>query len=204
MQWGSHRGRRIILSDGLDETDVDECAALMNAEKVRETVASVEIGLSREVTWRVVNDYYLHYGKEHPFGIGFVFASGPEESQVAELTEMLSDYFEPPSDEEILAAVDSSHVVNSGDLVDAKRRALVRLGVGAPSDAEPRFLEKIAEAMHSEDERVREGGLWAAAHALWPQLLPDIESMSQGEVNPVLRDQASALAGYMRQEGITP
>ncbi|MEV4342610.1 hypothetical protein [Streptomyces sp. NPDC049590] len=198
MQWGAHRGRRVILSAGLDETDVAEAASLMNAEKVRDVVASVEIGLSREVTWRVVDDYYLHYGKEYPFGIQFVFASGPEEAQVAELTQMLTDYFEPPSGEEVLADVDRA------DSVERKRESLVRLGVAAPADEEPRFLAKIIEAMHSGDEQVREAGLWAAAHALWPRLLPEVESMSESEVNPVIRAQATAFAGYMRQEGIVP
>jgi hypothetical protein len=58
--------------------------------------------------------------------------------------------------------------------------------------------------MRSDDARVRDGGLWAAAHVLWPGMLPEVESMSTTDDDPVLRDQAKALAGFMRQEGITP
>lgn len=198
MQWGAHRGRRIILPREVDETDVEDCASLMNATKVRDTTALVEIGLTREVTWRVVNDYYLHFGKEYPFGINFVFASGPEEPEVGELTAMLSEYFEPPTDDELLSAVDSS------TSVEQRRENLTRLGVGASTVEDPRYLEKIVEAMRSGDERVREAGLWAALWALWPQILPEIDSMNKNDANPVLRDQAGALAGWMRREGITP
>ncbi|WP_433169538.1 hypothetical protein [Kribbella sp. CA-247076] len=198
MHMGAHRGRRIILADDLAEADVAECATLMNAEQVRATTASVEIGLTREVTWHVAGGYYLHFGREHPIGVGFVFTSGPTRDGVTELTAMLQEYFEPPSDGALVAAVDAA--VSA----EHRRTALVRLGVGAPEGEVPGWASRIVTAMRADDARVREGGLWAAAHVLWPGLLAEVESMSTTDADPLLRDQAGALAGFMRQEGIVP
>ncbi|MEU6082231.1 hypothetical protein [Streptomyces sp. NPDC047108] len=198
MQWGAFRGRRLVLSDEMGEDEVFECASVINATKKRETTASVEVGLAREVTWELTPDHYMHFGKEHPCGVCFVFVSGPGQAQVDELTGMLSRYFEPREDEALLTGLDDA------DSIKSRRCQLVCLGIGAPRTADVRYLERIVAAMHDESSRIREGGLWAAMYALWPELLPEIDAMERVDSEPLLREQACALAGHMRKEGITP
>lgn len=201
MQWGRYWGDRIVLPDDLGEADVEEAAKLMNAEQVRDTTASVEFGCSREITWHLVAGYYFHYGLQHPAEIGFVFTSGPVEAEVGELTEMLREYFEPP-EEEILAEVEHPEFGTSTHDMHTTRRKLVRLGLAAPKTENARYFDKIVSAMRSEDDAVREAGLWAATYACWPRLLPEVDSLALDEPNSDIRSQASALAKYMRQEGI--
>jgi hypothetical protein len=61
--------------------------------------------LVREVTWRVAPGYYLHFGTDRFSGRSFVQVSGTVDDEVANMTRMLTDYFEPLSDEELLAAI---------------------------------------------------------------------------------------------------
>ncbi|WP_443229350.1 hypothetical protein [Streptomyces sp. 2A115] len=165
---------------------------------MRDTTAVVEFGLSREVTWEVTEGHYLHFGREYPFGIEFVFISGPQQGSVDELTGIFSRFFEPVSDEFLLAGTSKE------GSVDERRMGLVRAGLGAPLTADARYLDTIVAAMHHEDSRVREGGLWAALYALWPEFLHDIEEMASGDQKPLLREQAQALAAHMREKGLIP
>lgn len=203
MQSGQHRGDRIVLPDDLDESDVEDGVKLMNAEKVRDATASVEFGLVREVIWHMVNGYYIHYGLQQPYEVGFVFASGPEKPDVDELTGMLQDYFEPPQDDII---ADTERIIHeeSGSDSSTTKRALLRLGLAAPNEEDSRFFDKIVAAMRSSDDAMREGGVWAAAYAMWPRLLPELENLQISEHNSVIRAQASATIEHMKSNGIVP
>ncbi|MGR6924509.1 hypothetical protein ACU635_60535 [[Actinomadura] parvosata] len=197
MRWGRIRGRRLVLRDGDGESDVIECAALMKAEMKREVTASPEVGLAREITWAVAWRNYLHYGQEYPYGSRFVMLTGADHDEVDTLTRIVSDYFEPLEDAELLDAVVCAHEV------EHRRAMLVRAGIGAPTSCDSAFLAPITEAMRDQNARIREGGLWAAMYALWPELLPAVMELT---VDPekLLRDQAGALMRYMKREGITP
>ncbi|SPL90004.1 unnamed protein product [[Actinomadura] parvosata subsp. kistnae] len=197
MRWGRFRGRRLVLRDGEGEREVIECAALMKADMKREVSASPEVGLSREITWAVAGRSFLHYGQEYPYGSRFVMITGADRDEVGTLTRIVSEYFEPLEDAELLDAV-----VRAPE-VEQRRAVLVRAGIGAPVSCEGAFLALITEAMRDQNARIREGGLWAAMYALWPELLPAVMELTV-DPDKLLRAQADALVRYMRREGITP
>jgi hypothetical protein len=57
--------------------------------------------------------------------------------------------------------------------------------------------------MQGVDPSIREGGLWAALYALWPEFYPLVKQMASSDGLPILRDQAQALLEYMDKEGLT-
>jgi hypothetical protein len=195
---GPYRGRRLVLREPGSEHEVDECAEVIKAQKIEEVTKVVEVGLSREVTWRLPGDNYLHYGREHPYGIAFVLVSGEEAEDVEELTGMMSNYFEPLTDADLLDGVDTA--VSVEDL----RAKLVRAGIGAAQSADEMYVERITAAMGDWRPRVREGGLWAGMYALWPELYPLVEHMAQEDPEQFLREQAAVLAKHLREGGIVP
>jgi hypothetical protein len=188
----------LVLREGTTEQDVAAFAEATNARKVKETTASPELGLTREVTWEIVSENYLHFGTEHPSGSSFVQVSGDDDEEVEARTAILREYYEPLTDDELLAALDAA------DTLDERRVALIRVGLGAPRTADDRFFTVIVNAMRDQSVRVREAGLWAATYALWPELLPLVEEMETTDSYAGLRAQAHALAEYMRAGGRTP
>jgi hypothetical protein len=187
---------RPIARDG--DGDVIECAALMKAEMKREVTASPEVGLAREITWAVALRNYLHYGQEYPYGSRFVMLTGADHDEVDTLTRIVSDYLEPLKDAEQLDALVCAQEV------EHRRAMLVRAGIGAPTSCDSDFLAPITVAMmRDQNARIREGGLWEAMYALWPELLPAVMELTV-DPDKLLRAQAEALVRYMRREGITP
>lgn len=198
MDFGSVRSRRLVLSDDVGEGDLMRFADAVKAEKVRDVTSNPHVGLSREITWRIAPGSYLHFGQDRPFGNSYAMISGSSIEKVEPFFEILTEYFDSFDANDLLAAVDAA-----GSISDT-RRSIVRAGMGAPKAMDEPFFARIIEAMRDGNSSIREAGLWAAAYALWPELLPYIEEMEISDEEELLRRQAHALANDMRNKGITP
>src|SRR5947207_8526174 len=111
MSWGRVRGRALVLPPGTEEDAVSEFAEGSGSEKIHEVTAAPELGLTREVTWRLSPGHFLHYGRETPSGRSFVEVSGDDAEAVERMTDILVEYFEPLTDEDLIAAVDAAESV---------------------------------------------------------------------------------------------
>jgi len=165
-------------------------------------VRSEERTLDTEAGWRVERDWVMDSGlklvmvDDGVAGVQFVQVFGGESSDVTEIGLALEDYLNPYSYEDLLAACH--------DMADpkAKPQAVVRLGLGAPPAPDPDFSGCIAEALDSEDRKLREAGLWAASYYALRDFFPRIEKIAGDDPEQEVMDMAEDLAGVYRQGGL--
>lgn len=68
---------------------------------------------------------------------------------------------------------------------------LVRLGMGAPLTCDADILDLFAQGFHHEHPGIRNGAVWACRWVLWPELLPLLREMQQGDPEKELRGVAT-------------
>jgi hypothetical protein len=178
-------GRRLILPAGIEEQEIFGFAQATNGQKIHDVTADPEFGLTREVIWLVSAGYFLHYGREKPFGHAFLQVSGEAENVVAKFTEVISDYFSTPSDDDLLQAIDGAKTVAE------TREALVMAGLGAPQIPDKRFLERLQTAIGAGDAEIREAGLWSALHTTWAECQGLVQGMASSDPSEALRQTAA-------------
>ncbi|MFE4359176.1 MULTISPECIES: hypothetical protein [Streptomycetaceae] len=183
-----------MLPEGIGEAEVTDFVEGSQATKVKEVNATLHFGLTREVAWEL-GPFHIHYAEEHPYGVRFVMVTGEDRSDVDGATDLLARFLQPVSADDLLRAVDEA------DSIEDRRASLVRAGVGAPLTLDEPFFRRITDAMCDRTGEIREGGLWAAVYAFWPELLPLIAEMGTSDPEESLRDQAASVADLMRREG---
>ncbi|RJO72541.1 hypothetical protein D5S18_22485 [Nocardia panacis] len=177
----------MVLPEGIDEAEVADFVEGAQATKVKEVSARVHFGLTREVSWEL-GPFHVHYAEEYPCEVRFVQVTGAVQGDIDGATDLLARYLRPVREDDLLRAVDVA------DSIEQRRACLVRAGIGAPLTFDEPFFRRIADAVCDRDEMIREGGLWAAVYAFWPELRPLVAEMGRSEPAQTLRDQAAAVA----------
>lgn len=84
---------------------------------------------------------------------------------------------------------------------EAHGLALVRAGLGAPAQADPRFVTRWEAAARHDNPEVRWGALWGMWFAEWPELRPLLQSAAEHDPSEQLRTVAAAALRTLDQGG---
>jgi hypothetical protein len=198
MARGVIMGRRLVLPASMGENDVVGFAQATNGQKIHDVTADPEFGMTREIIWLVAPGYFLHFGREKPFNHSFVQVSGENETVIENFTNVVSAYFETPSDDSLLEAIDTAKTAAE------TREALVMAGIGAPQSADGRYLERLEGAIHNQDPEIREAGLWCALHTSWSECQPLVQNMAASDPSDSLRQAAIGAMEHWHKKATAP
>lgn len=190
MAWGSIVGRRLVLPPQTTEKMIADFAGLLKAQKVHDQRTCPVGGISREVVWCPSPEYFIHYSTTTTFGLAFVWVSGASDEVVEKFTTFLNEYFEIPGDEALITAIDKAQTTEESGA------ALIMAGLGAPSSADARFLDRITAAVKNPDAQIRQAGLWGALHTRWPECAPLIQHIADADPSEELRRAAQEATAH--------
>jgi hypothetical protein len=119
--------------------------------------------------------------------LSYVMFFGTDAGEVREAFERAEAELDVWSLDELVAAARSAS--DPDDLAEAVERA----AYGAPEEFDERFFAVINDALRHDDPRAREGGIWAASMAKYPQFQPQIRAIAEADEVEVLREMAAVL-----------
>lgn len=194
MAWGNIVGRRLVLPPETTEAMITSFIGLLKAQKVLDQRTCPVGGINREVVWCPSPDYYVHYSTTTTFGLAVMWISGATVEVVEKFTNFLVEYFELPSDDALISAIDQAQTPEEFG------PALIMAGLGAPSSADARFFDRITSAVKSSDAQIREAGMWGALHTQWPECQPLIQHIATTDPSDELRRAAQAAIAHAGSE----
>ncbi|MGK5550110.1 hypothetical protein ACSNOI_00710 [Actinomadura kijaniata] len=119
--------------------------------------------------------------------LSYLIFTGADAGEVREAFESAEARLDTWSLDELLAAArDASDP-------DDVAKAVERAAYGAPKEFDERFFTVIDDALRHDDARVREGGIWAASMAQYPQLQPQLMVIARTDEMERLREMAAVL-----------
>ncbi|MGW5120201.1 hypothetical protein ACWEQ8_32915, partial [Streptomyces noursei] len=117
----------------------------------------------------------------------FIMAMGDNtEGRIQTLTTVSSEV-------EVWELQDLLYEVSGAAYPAGRSRAVMRLGVGAPLEADDLVVSRISRASQDPDKRVRKAAVWAIAYTDWPEFRPTLERFIEQEEDAQLAHSASLI-----------
>jgi len=188
--------RRLVLRTSPALIDAQEFATSQGWPLVSQTQAGPDRGTVTELMWRVGSGVYFYY-VESPQSddccVGYIIdRAKPSECDLPSL----QDAFEVWSLDELLTATEQT-----GDPSDYAG-AVLRAGLGSPSEFDQRFFDRIAAAADHPSWIVRMIAVSAMVYPGWPQFRPVLTQRRQSDPQQRVRDHAADVLDSYDRVGV--
>jgi hypothetical protein len=193
------RTRRRVLRECPLEQDFEIYTQSRNWPKERSVPRDVSSAVDHEVLWRASEGVLFDYLEAYLTGDCCILGLSTDLAQAEKLMEGVESDFEGLIFEigELLDRVEMSD--NPQELA----RALIRAGLGAPTDYDQEFFELMVNYATSHSEfRIREFAICSMVYMEWPEFVPILRKIAVTDPEPRVRDRAQILLSAYRAAGI--
>ncbi|GAB7186584.1 hypothetical protein ATKI12_6415 [Kitasatospora sp. Ki12] len=180
----SERSRRLVLRDGVDESAVEELATLIGWPRRTDIPADHEEWTPRQVAWYAGPAIALTYSEDLLSGFSYVMITGSDERVIRSTVELAETELNTWRLSELVQGVDPD--ADPGDYATA----VLRLGLGSPSEFDEEFFRIISQALRSHWPEVRKNAVWAITYEPWPAYATPLGELLQEEKDEELADTA--------------
>ncbi|MFI6563225.1 hypothetical protein [Streptomyces sp. NPDC050534] len=144
-----------------------------------------------EIIWSSSGGEALRYMEDEMTGNCYVTVEASTGEEVQRLGEAVVDELLPWEREELVFAVDTASDEMEFGL------AVIRLSIAAPRRTDETILQRVRSALTHDDARVRDMGIVATTYSPWPEYVPLLRDIAQGDSEHKLRERSrSVLESY--------
>lgn len=180
------------MRDPDDRLRVEEFAQREGWPRVaRDTAADDDF---RDVSWYPADGGSVVLTEFLGIGESAVAVNSDDASRAVDLLNRLEEAVDTYRLDELLAAVGAD---DPGDRADA----ILRLGLGAPRDPDPRFVTAIISAMADPDPVVRDAAVWASSYVPFAAYRNPLRGLRDDEDEDV-REAATVLLESFDETGV--
>ncbi|MEV4129888.1 hypothetical protein [Nocardia sp. NPDC049707] len=156
------RSRRLVLRDGVDESAVEELAALLGWPRRTDIPEDLEEWRPRQIAWYVGPAIAATYSEDLLSGFPYVMITGSDEKVIRVTAELAESKLDTWRLDELVQSADPE--ADSATYATS----VLRLGMGAPVEFDEEFFRSIRRALRSDRPEVRKYAVWAITYEPWP------------------------------------
>ncbi|MFC8798755.1 hypothetical protein ACFT2C_13555 [Promicromonospora sp. NPDC057138] len=174
-----HASRNLVLQPSFEPADVRALAEDSGWDFFLEVDADPERGIFYEVRWDIADGGTVHYIVDEVVDASYMVARHDDPSIAEQVADRIAAALPFWTLDELLHDFD----VNVYPAGWAK--ALLRLGAGAPKQADDEVVMRVKESIGHRDAQVRAAAIWAMVYTEWPvfrDILAGMETDADPEV----------------------
>lgn len=139
------------------------------------------------MVWEIECGLTLHYAEDDASPVSYVFVRSETPGVATTTLGALREALNPWSLDELIASSFTA------DEPGERARSIARVVIAAPHRADPRVLRRIKTALDDDSVPVRQIGIGAMVHLLWPECRPLLAEVSAHDPERELRRYAKAI-----------
>lgn len=195
MAFNPAMSRKLVLRDRVDASSVRAVAEESGWAYVGQIKADPESGTCYEVKWETGNGTAVHYIVDDFVGMAYLVAMNENREAAEDVIDHAAEALPCWSVAEML--IEAGTHVYPADWA----AALLRLGVGAPSQPMESVLSMIRAGARHRDAEVRIAAAWSMAYAEWPDFLESLDDLAQADEDPAVSEAAASTLAEFRAAG---
>ncbi|MFC8244852.1 hypothetical protein [Streptomyces chartreusis] len=149
-----------------------------------------------EITWSSSGGGSLLYTEDEMTGNCHVVVEATNREEVQRIGELVVDELHPWEMPELVFAVDTAP-----DEIELGL-SVIRLGIAAPPRKDEEVFRRVRSALTHDDVRVRDMAIVATTYSPWPDYVPILRGIEQGDPEPKLRQRSRFVLESYADAGI--
>ncbi|MEU7004079.1 hypothetical protein [Nonomuraea sp. NPDC046570] len=194
---GGFRSRRFVFQSLHMAGEVKAIAAAAGWKTTLRQPAAPHEGRPLLMKWEVLAGLTVLYTEKDAINTSFVMAASS--LGAAEVEGCVAVFAAHPL---VMTFDELIGVCDAADAPDSKGAALARCGLGAPIEADERFVERLEAGAFADEAAIREGALWGMAYAEWPVFRRPLDRAARNDPDEFLRKVAASALGAFDRIGV--
>lgn len=196
MAFGDRVTRRHVLGACPAEDAAQEFSQENDWDLVGRRPSDTKAGVDYQVVWLTPVNLTFHYTEDLVARESYVYLEGDDFDEVGQYEAQIVEVLRPWTLDQLLQDVAQEHEGVG------RSRAILRAGLGAPMEFDPRFFDVIRAAMSNADHRVRSVGVLACSYSPWPQYRPLLDRIAKDDPELETRELAEATLRAFDRHGV--